>query len=341
MSPSSDQMNSARPRHAAASRQVEATIEARNIAYVFEPNLPIDQIREAEGNQVRLTAHRAPKEMVNRYAEQMRAGATFPAIVVSDQYELVDGNTRRMAALRNKREVISAYVCADLSALQARSLSVELNQSHGLSMTAAEIRAFVVSAVKDGHELDTTPLSRMTGVKASTLRRWVAATRSEMRAEREGVSAAQFSTLSESVQVALHVARLKSVFSAATELAVAAKVPASDIKAVITQANNARSEADALAIVEAERAARADTIAVIAAGFKVAKRRSNGAALHIGGLLRFEAEDLLDVDPDKQPAMFARMCLLRERLNAVVAQATAEWKLPDPSASEAEYTQVG
>lgn len=341
MSRSSRHLRSKRPSHPAASCRIEAMLEARHIAFVFEPNLPIDEIRETEGNQVRLTAHRAPKEMVDRYFEQMRAGATFPGIVVSDQRELVDGNTRRMAALKNNRSVIPAYICSDMSALEARSLSVELNQSHGLSMTESEIRAFVVSAVRDGHQLDTTPLSRMTGIKASTLRRWVAATRFRMRAEREGVPAASAETLSESVQMALQVARLKSVFIAATDLAVAAKMPASDLKSMIAEANDARSEAAALAIVAAERAARADAVAVIAAGFKVVKRRSTGAALHIGGLLRFATEDLLDVDADKQPATFARMCLLQARINAAVEQAKAEWKLPDASPVEAAYTQVG
>ena len=84
----------------------------------------------------------------------MKAGAIFPAIVVNDRYEIVDGNSRWMAAQRNRRETIAAYVCSDLSALQARSLSVELNQSHGLSMTDEEIRAFVTSAVEEGQVLD-------------------------------------------------------------------------------------------------------------------------------------------------------------------------------------------
>lgn len=170
--------------HPSASMQIESKLAARHVSFTFEPNLRIDRIRDVEGNQVRLSEHRAPKAMVDRYAEQMKGGAVFPAIVVNNRHELVDGNTRWVAAQHNNRETIPAYVCADLSALQARSLSVELNQSHGLSMTEDEIHTFVTSAVEEGQVLDTKAYSRMTGVKASTLARWVAAKHFEMRAAR-------------------------------------------------------------------------------------------------------------------------------------------------------------
>src|ERR1700733_9379053 len=158
--------------HPSASGQTESKLTARHIPFVLEPNLDIRRIRDVEGNQVRLSEHRAPKATVDRYAEQMKAGAIFPAIVVNDRHEIVDGNSRWMASQRNKRDTIAAYVCSDLSALQARSLSVELNQSHGLSMTDEELRAFVPGAVEEGQVLDARAYSRITGAKASTLGRW-------------------------------------------------------------------------------------------------------------------------------------------------------------------------
>ena len=99
--------------HPSTSRHVEHVLTARNIPFYFEPNLRIDDIRDADGNQVRLTAHRAPKEMVARFAEQMRAGAVFPAIVVNESLEMVDGNTRRLASHKNGRKTLAAYVCWD------------------------------------------------------------------------------------------------------------------------------------------------------------------------------------------------------------------------------------
>lgn len=326
--------NSARRAHPSTSEQVETMLAARHIEYSFEPNLRIDAISDVEGNQVRLSEHRAPKAMVSRYAEQMRAGAVFPAIVVNDRRELVDGNTRRMAAMKNGLETIPAYICSDLSALQARSLSVELNQSHGLSMTEEEIRAFVDSAIAEGQMLDTKSYARMSGTRASTLARWVAAKQFEMRAEREGVPPDVVAGLSDSARAVLNTTRLKSVFREAAALAAAARVPVSQLKAIVSEANGAGSEEEALAVVTSARAARADDIRVIAAGFRARKLRSAGSALHIGELLRFEVEDLLDVAPEKQIETFARLSALHQRLEAVVRQARATWNLSDQSLSE-------
>jgi hypothetical protein len=313
--------------HPSASMQIESKLAARHVSFTFEANLRTDQIRDVEGNQVRLSEHRAPKTMVDRYAEQMKAGAVFPAIVVNDRYELVDGNTRWMAAQCNKRETISAYVCSDLSALQARSLSVEPNQSHGLSMTGDEIHAFVTSAVQEGQVLDIKAYSRMTGVKTSTLTRWVAAKHFEMRAARDGITADQLEGLSDSVRAALHVAKLRAVFLKVTALAIEARVPAAQLKVIIAEANAASSEAEALAVVAHAYEVRSDEVRANAAGFRSARRRSTGSARHIGGLLRFEVSDLLDVSPDKRSEMFVRMSLLRERLDGALARASAEWDL--------------
>lgn len=315
--------------HAAASAQTESKLAARHVRYVFEPNLDIKCIRDVEGHQVRLSEHRAPKAMVDRYAEQMKAGAIFPAIVVNDRYEIVDGNSRWMAAQRNKRETIAAYVCSDLSALQARSLSVELNQSHGLSMTDEEIRAFITGAVEAGQVLDTKAYARMTGVKASRLARWVAAKHFDMRTARDGLASDQLADLADSVRAALNVARLEAVFVRVTTLAVDARVPAAQLKTIITEANTAPSEAEALAVVARAREARSDDIRTIASGFKNPPRKGRGSALHISGLLRFEVADLLDVSPDRQAEMFTRMSCLRERLDLAISRARVEWNLDD------------
>jgi len=313
--------------HSSTSKQIESKLTARHIDFEFEPNLRLDTIRDVEGNQVRLCEHRAPKEMVKRFAEQMRAGAVFPAIVVNDRRELVDGNTRRAAALKNGYETIAAYICSDLSALQARSLSVELNQSHGLSMTDDEIHAFVASAVQEGQLLDTQSYARMTGITASTLSRWVAGEQFQMRAEREGIEPRDAATLSESAQAALQVARLKSVFLEVTALALAARMPATQLKKLITKANDAPSEAEALAVVAGERDERLDDIKAIAAGFHAIKPKRSRSTLHVNGLLRCRVEELLDVAPDNQHATFLRLRALQDHINAAVEQARSLWDL--------------
>ena len=174
-------------------------------------------------------------------------------------------------------------------------------------MTEPELRAFVTGAVREGQKLDAKAYSRMTGIKASTLARWVAAEHFEMRAVRDGMAVEQLSGLADNARAALQVAKLEAVFLQVTKLALDAKVPAAQLKTIVTEANSAPSEAEALAVVARAREARSDDIRSIAAGFKSARRRGNRSALHIGGLLSFEVADLLDVSPDKRAEMFARM----------------------------------
>src|SRR5207248_11320158 len=130
--------------HPASSHELDERLRARYIAFTLEPNRAVNEIAVTEGQQVRLIGHRAPPEMVARYAQQMKAGAVFPAIVVNHLRELIDGNTRRLASIKAGSPVIAAYICAGLSALEARALSVELNQANGLAMTEEEIHAIVI-----------------------------------------------------------------------------------------------------------------------------------------------------------------------------------------------------
>lgn len=112
-------------------------------------------------------------------------------------------------------------------------------------------------------------------------------------------------------------------------------MPAAQVKKIVAQANAASSETEALAVVDAERDARAEEIRAVASGFSPRdNRRSKGSAQHIGGLARFEVDDLLDVAPEKRFDTFQRMKLLRDRLDQAVARAEREWDLTPPAAEE-------
>ena len=313
------------------SPQTEQMLKARSIDFDFEANVVISEIRDVEGNQVRFTEHQAPKDQVAKYAVAMKHGATFPAIVLNDRLERIDGNTRLEARIKNGEDTIPAYICHGLTQLDARSLSVELNQANGLAMDEDEIRRFVDGAVLEGQHADLRTLSRMTGVRDSKIARWVAETQFKARAEREGIDERQINALPASTRAALQATRLAAVFSALTRLAADARIKVVDVKKLVAQTNAASSESEALAVVEAERDMRADEIRAVASGFSPKDdRRSKGSAQHIGGLVRFEVEQLLDVAPEKQYDTYQRMKLLRDRLDEVVERAEREWDLTPP-----------
>ena len=309
--------------HSASSPQTEERLTSRFIEFRFEPNLALEVLVTAEGNQVRQIEHRAPAAMVTRYAEQMKAGAVFPAIVVNDRYEIIDGNTRWQASIKAGKETIAAYVCTGLNALEARSLSVELNQCHGLSMSEEELRTFVRSVVQDGHSLDAKAYARMTGVRSSTLSRWVAQASFEKRAKAIGIPDTQVMMLSEGCQAALNPVRLTPVLRELTSLVVASKMTATDVRPLVAKVNAAPSEADALAIVAGERAARSDQIRAIANGFAAKQKASSRAAMHVGALLKMDPTALMEVAPDKRPEMVERLTALRDLLNGVLASEVA------------------
>jgi ParB-like chromosome segregation protein Spo0J len=305
--------------HPARSPQIEERLDRRHITYAFEPSFPVERVRPAEGNQVRLSDRRAPKHMVARYVEQMRNDAVFPAIVINDADELVDGNTRLAATEQLRRATIAAYVCSDLTPLMARALSVELNQSHGESMNPSEIRAFVIGAVNEGQTLDLRAYARMTGTRPALLKRWIKAEEARCRAARAGLSD-RFRLLPEAVQAALQQVRMQSVFVEAVRLAIDAQLNVSTAKTIVREVNMAASEAEALLLIAEARQARAADITTMATGFKPLRRRSMSAAPHLAALMRFEASDLSDVAPERAPDAIARMERLYAQLGLALAQ---------------------
>jgi hypothetical protein len=316
-------------RHPASSVQVEERLSARHIEYRFEPNYSIESIVEADGHQVRLIDHRAPKEMVARYAQQMKAGAIFPAIVVNERGELIDGNTRRRAALKTGLSSVPAYICRDLTPLQARALSVELNQANGLAMDETELHAYVRSAVHEGQALDTRACARITGVKPATLDRWKAQAQFEMRAKKSGVREADIAHLSETVQAALNCIRLVPALVEATSLVIAARIPSPDVRRIVARINAATTEADALAIVAAECELRADDIRLIASGFAARRRVGQRSAMHVAALLKFDVDELLEIAPDSRELTVARLRELRDLADRALDAAAKRWGADD------------
>ena len=328
-------------KHAAMYLQTEAMLDKRHVRYTFEANLPLDQLQDVEGNQVRLSEHRAPQDRVESYANAMAGGAIFPAIVVNDRHEIIDGNTRWGATDKNGGTTIAAYICHDISPLDARSLSVELNQANGQRMEEKELRAFVQGAVVEGREPNIESFSRMTGVSARKLKQWVRIARFSKRALEEGVPDEKIVKLSDAVRAKLGVAKLRSVFQQVIELAIDADMPANDVGRLITEANRAPSEAESLAAVKRARDDRAERISDHAAGFKSAKRKGPQTRMHVAGLLRFEVDDLLDVDPEKRRETFDRLSTLRDRLNAALDRAGQEWDVADvpPVTADADLSR--
>src|SRR5262249_18419442 len=140
--------------------------------------------------------------------------------------------------------------CASTSALEIRSLSIELNQIHGQRMTNDEIRSFVVSCVRNDVVVEPTTCARITGATASTIARWVTIEAGRARAAAHGLST---DGMSDAALAAVATARLDRVFVALVAAATTGHASASRLRALASEANSAASEAEAVAVVTREK----------------------------------------------------------------------------------------
>jgi hypothetical protein len=303
----------------ASSQTTESILAERGIAYSFETDLRLDAVRMSEGEDAWSPRHLANEDVVMTYAVQMRQGAVFPAIVVTDSFEVIDGNCRLAAKLRCGATSIAAYVCANVSASEIRSLSIELNHLNGQRMTNDEVRNFVVGCIRGGVAVEPTTCARITGIKASTIARWATIEHCRARATAQGLST---EAVSDAALVAVASARLDRVFADLLIAAASGAGTASRLHAIAMEANAADSEADAVAVVS-----NAIRTGVLATAADASRHSGHRSARYIGGLLQFSVDDLLDVAPDRQRETHADLCLVRDLVNAAVLAAEAAWLL--------------
>lgn len=91
------------------------------------------------------------QSLITKYADQMKEGAIFPPVVVfhdGDDYWLADGFHRYYAAKSLGHLEIQALVHGG-DQRSAKLFGMEANRTHGMPMSAAEVRANIVTMLKD------------------------------------------------------------------------------------------------------------------------------------------------------------------------------------------------
>lgn len=193
--------------------------------------------------------------------------------------------------------------------------------SHG------DARRLLHRALREGAGITPDTYAVAAGARPSTVARWIAAERFSIRAERAEVDPSVIRALSDTVRAVLQSASLDLVMRAAAELGAAARVPAAEMKKIVRDANRARSEEDALAVVARARADRSPEIRALVCGLKAPARRSLGSAGHVNALLRYSKNDLLDVAPSYHSETYMSLSRLHDRLGEVLAEAHNLWDL--------------
>lgn len=242
---------------AAGHPDIEAWLDERRVAWTYHPQLAVDQVDRLAGlnNQARLEP--LSDEVVDRYAADMERGDQFPPIIVrrvGKKLVPIGGNHRLAAAGRAKRAALAAYeiVCEPETALR---LSYEDNRRHGLPPSEDERLAQAVHLVGTGYTH--AQAAEVCGVHRSKLGAAIARQRADQRALDLGVKG--WGTLTKGIRARFENVRSDPVFKEAAQLAVDARMSPADVERLVGRINQARSDADALALVgiEAEQQAAA------------------------------------------------------------------------------------
>ena len=234
----------------ACSEQVENWLTARGVKFKPCRRIPLDKIKHKESRLNQARAEALDPEMVDRYAVAVKAGESFPPIVVyksGSGFIVIDGNHRDEAHVKAGVENITAYeVAEDTPSPLIELLTIEANTRHGMPTdTAWRVRQAMQLMATGEHDIDT--VTSALGVTAHQITAARRSAKADERARRVGLFG--WDDLPVTTRALLASVTSDPVFVAASEAVIDTKMPADDIKALLKQVKAANSEADALRTV--------------------------------------------------------------------------------------------
>ncbi len=227
----------------AAGVQIESWLQNRAVAYAPPTMVPMNliDVKRSRGNQARREA--IVPESVDRFSTAMRAGTTFPPIVLyPDQGRLViiDGNNRHAAASRvGAAEIPGIVIAEDTPSEVIHLLTVEANARHGVTPELAWRVQQAFSLVSMGwsdHDA-----AEAAGLSISQLRTARQVTDADQRARAMRISG--FGNLNASCKQALAGLRDEAAFYQLSRIAVDTGMTTEEIREVTRAIKGMPSEA--------------------------------------------------------------------------------------------------
>jgi hypothetical protein len=243
-------------------------------------NINLIDAAASRSNQARLSAE-LDEGHVEEYAEAMKRGDTFPALVghaLGDgTFFLNGGNHRLAAARRSGRTAIDLYLIRTNDAGMRHLVTVLLNTLEGVRPSRADLMAQCVYAIEQYH-YDLAAAAQHFGLPlgaVQTERRRII-TRGRLEAAGIDPAALPVRTVDALYQVSNDVA-----FKEAASLVSAARLPDAEVRQFMTEVREQRTEAGAQAVVQQWR--ERDSVKLRRGG--LIKRRASGPAAVRGRLL--------------------------------------------------------
>jgi ParB-like chromosome segregation protein Spo0J len=228
--------------------RVESILERWGLTYQLVDEYPLRRLKIADETQARMAEHRQPTASVEEYATHMRNGAIFPPILVASNGMLIDGNTRAAAAERIGRDELPAYV-VKLGNLEVGALiAAAINQTNGRRLASDELVAAAEGYLDAGYTEEA--VARELGCSISHVRNVRRERAFREAAQRLGVEQLK---VGKPQQRTLAGITHDEPLRAAIALVAEANPTAKDTAALVDELTTARSDADAVAIVNAKR----------------------------------------------------------------------------------------
>jgi hypothetical protein len=260
--------------------------------------------------QIREEKHYIPRDMVMRIAAAMARGDKLPPIVVTSDGYLVDGNTRTQAARHNKYPSIQALILTDSYegatekvARRLRLLGAAFNARNGKGIDREEIRK-AVEFIGQDPTYDGTRIAALIGVTDATVRSILAEMRARQRADAVGlhlngsVNATPLRILGQASDK-LNDEPFRQLVSLVQDTGMGP----GELREVIRQMHDAKSDEGAAAVVGEQRKARREQIAEYRASGKSKPPAAAKLRQRLGYILEFESRpgDLAELNPDVVP----------------------------------------
>lgn len=241
--------------------EIDEWLAAWHVAYDFLPEVDINDIdgERSLRNQARLGEETVDQEYVNRYADAMRAGTEFPAVVVytvKGKYVIIDGNHRYVAA-RSAGYTLSAYV-VNARAHVITAMTFEANVRHGKATSETERVHHALYLMDNGMSMN--EAAKRMNVPRGKIQKARTQGEALRRADGAGINRRTWDSLPDAARNRLSQIHTDEALAAAVQLYVDAGLTATEVFDLVSRINDTRSGKLQMQMVDALRLEYAERI---------------------------------------------------------------------------------
>jgi hypothetical protein len=289
-------------------KPVADKIERLGFKWEFDYEFPVPDPDKTQRVQIRNEDHIAKPADVNVYAAAMKRGDKFPPGVVTKDGRFVDFNTRAKAAHKLGWPHFPAFVinvdygaATDSERERVQLLGASFNTTHGKRLDRNEL-AMNIYHVANSPDWTAERVAALLGISQSTVNAIFAQARAERRAQTLGVAFNGSVTASSRALLGQRSDKLTDPpFKAIAKLAQDAGLTHGELRDLCNRVQEAQgSDAEKVAVVEAERDARSAQIAHHVATGKKKPPLSTELRKRLTFTLGYEGKehDLVDFNPE-------------------------------------------